>query len=161
MRYTCLLITMVLLSCNSNDASQLEIVEELESLKSKMQTEHETRQFMQNYVRDLNDQNWPNKIGPYLRDSTFIEEHKKFREILTDYNFDIKYLTVDGTEGILWGTLTAIHSKEFTEGRLKGIPATNKKIQWDEVWYFTRNGDKFGEKFALLKDQQWLESFGL
>lgn len=128
---------------------------------SDVVSDSETRSFINNYIRDINDKNWPQRIGPYLRDKDFINTYKKFREAFENLQYSIKHLVVENGEGIIWLTLTGKHIGDFSDSAFKDVTATNKEVQWDEVWYFTvETNEKFGAAFELVHNNlQRMKSF--
>ncbi|NND06067.1 MAG: hypothetical protein HKN87_06790 [Saprospiraceae bacterium] len=72
-------------------------------------------------------------------------------------------MTVSGNEGMIWGVVTANHVSEINDSDFNIIPATNNKVQWDEVWYYTvEDRKKFGEEFKLMHDDlQRMKAFDI
>jgi len=69
---------------------------------------------------------------------------------------------IEGKEGVLWGTVSAKHVGEFNDWDINGVPPSGKQVKWGEIWYFTVDGDKFGEDFELLHNHiQRFSSLGI
>ena len=148
-----LVIFCFVLGCNqsSNDDKLNELQSELNKATESINVEQSTKTFIENYLRDIQSQDWKNKITSYMDGSEeFIVEHEKFRTAFSDYKIRIKHLAIDGNEAIMWGIVSAVHSGKFDGNETKGTEATGKSVEWDEVWQFDVVDGKFGDKFDFM-----------
>ncbi len=131
--------------------------------ESHSQIELKTKAFIENYLSAMNHPDWATKMLPYLRHPEFIDRHADYRKAFENLRFDIKHLMVNDNEGIVWITQSGLHVREFNDGVFKNIPATQNKVKWDEVWYYTVDeSGKFGEKFELIhNNNQKMRALGI
>jgi len=152
-----------LLSCGGpkNEGVQENQIAQLQAFESKLSEEESTRNFIKNYLGDLNSSDWKTKLPNYLQPNPeeFLEEHSRFRESFPNYISTIKHLVVEGNEAIVWINITANYAASYTfEGSdygdeiIKGIEAKNQALSWDEIWHFNVVDGKFGDKWDFLKD---------
>lgn len=135
---------------------------ELQTFEVLKTAEGNTRQFIEDYFRDMNSSDWKVKLPKYLQPNPeeFLEEHAAFRKSFTNYKATIKHLTIDGNEGIVWINITANfeapfvleNDSDYRDEIFKGIEAKNQELSWNEVWYFDVVDGKFGDKWDFLKD---------
>lgn len=160
------LIILFSFSCGDRNKTieNQDTLAELQTFEVLKTTEEITRQFIEDYLRDLNSSDWKSKLPKYLQPSPeeFLEEHSAFRKSFSNYKATIKYLTLDRNEGIVWINITANYvapytlekSSDYVDDILKGIKAENQSLSWDETWYFNVVDGKFGDKWDFLKDNQ-------
>jgi len=161
----CLFSIFLIVSCGENNDSVVnqKALAELENCKAVNAEEQTTREFMENYIRDLNSPDWRSKLPKYLQPNpeAFLEEHAAFRKSFPNYKSTIKHLTVDGNEGIVWLNVKGNYAKNFGfesqtdaygDNILNGIDAENQALSWDETWQFNVVDGKFGEDWDFLKD---------
>lgn len=134
---------------------------ELKVYEDSNATEGSTKQFVEDYFKNLNSSDWKSKALKYLQPNPekFLEEHAAFRASFQNYKATVKHLTVDGNEGIVWIHITANYASNFTfensaygDEIYIGIEANNQELSWDETWYFDVVDGKFGDKWDALKD---------
>ena len=124
----------------------------------------DTRQFIRTFIEKVNSSDWDTKIGEHLNGNPeeFIQRHKVFRKAFTKYHLTVKHLVVEGNKGVMWGKVSAVHSREFDGIDTKGHPATHRQISWEEVWYFEVEGNRFGENFDfMLNTMQRMKALGI
>lgn len=138
----------LLMSCNQTSEVDTQ---------SSDHTNSDNKEFLENYLKTINQPDWEEHIQKYLDyDATdFIADHRNFRNAFKDYHAEIKHHAVDKDYGLAWITVTAIHAGVYDGlydvGReTQQIAPTNKKISWDEVWYYTFDGNKFTPEFELM-----------
>ncbi len=113
--------------------------------------EEQALTFTKNYIRDLNSPNWPNLIGPYLRNVEFIERQKKFREVYKELFHEIKRIMVDSNEVILWMNVYSTRYDQENLAESNGSQSRQTEANWTSVWYFDVVDGKFGEKWDHVK----------
>lgn len=136
---------------------------ELQELKTLNSEEEGTKKFIEDYLRDVNSNDWKSKLPNYLQPNPdeFLKEHTAFRESFANYTSTIKHLKIDGNEGIVWMNITANYAKTYSfesdnntygDAIFSGIKAENQPLSWDETWYFDVVDGKFGNEWDFLKD---------
>ena len=158
-----LLLALILFSCGESKPSSNETINpsKLASYEENDAQEEKSKQFIQDYLRDINTDDWKTLILKYLppNSDSFLEQHTAFRASFPNYRITIKHLSADGNEVIAWMNITATYAAtydfedtDFKEA-IKGIEAKNQSLSWDEVWYFDVVDGKFGDTWDYLKDQ--------
>jgi len=114
------------------------------------------KQWFENYISEISEDDWEDKIRPYLSGDVegFIKDHKSFRNAFADLKLSIKHLVIEGKYAMAWMSVEAKHVGIY-EGIYAGkesqqIAPTNRNIKWEEVWYFDIVGDKFGESWDFM-----------
>jgi len=114
------------------------------------------RAFFENYIKDINKANWAETITPYLREGSedFIEDHKKFRTAYADYKASIKQMVVEGNYAMAWMKIEATHAGVYNgislDKESQHVKPTNKRLNWEEVWYFDFDGNRFGQSWDFM-----------
>lgn len=89
----------------------------------------------------LNSENWDDEIANVYADpdslERFREEHALFRASFANYHFEIAQIVAEGDNVAFCGTASADFVKEYPFGGLKGVPATGKRLTWDECSFFS------------------------
>ena len=160
-----IIVLLSIFSCGdtNKEADHLKIAAALQTDEALEFEEAITKQFIENYLRDVNSPSWRSKLPIYLalNPDEFLAEHAAFRESFVNYQSTIKHLTVDGNEGIVWMNITANYANTYAfesdssiyrDAIFKGIKAENQALSWDETWYFNVVDGKFGDKWDFLKD---------
>ena len=105
------------------------------------------------YAEDLSSSNWAEiVIEKYGWNEDGVKGHKEFRDAFADYKAEVKYLLVDGTEVVMWNTISAKHVKKFPYAEMKGLEPSGKEVTWTEIWYFEKTDGKFVDKWDMLVD---------
>lgn len=147
--------SLCLISCQSapsrNEMQALK--DELTSFNTNQLLEAETRQGIEDYIKDLNAEDWYTNLEKRQPNDNahkqFLERYQHFRNAYQDMNLEIKHLLVEGNEGILWLIVTATHANQ-TEDIIKNVTPSGKKVTWQEVWYFDMQQGEFGKKWDIL-----------
>lgn len=158
-----LFVTVLVFSCGESNTSSIneKMVSQLKSFETKEALETSSKQFIEDYIRDINTDEWEARILKYLppNSEAFLEQHAAFRVSFPNYKINIEHATADGNEVTVWLNITANYAvtydfedTDFKEA-IKGIEADNQSLSWDEVWYFDVVDGKFGDKWDFLKDQ--------
>jgi len=140
-------ICLLLISCQNQEP----IIQEINT-----QTEEEinTRKRFTDYIKLINQDDWADHIAPYLSDLSFIERFKDFRTAFTNYNATIKHMTVEGNHATAWLIVKAKHvgvyNGPFAGKESLEIDPTNKDLEWEEVWHFDLDGEKFGSVWDFM-----------
>ena len=103
-----------------------------------------TKKFIQDYLQAITDQNWQERIMPFLVEgnetAAFMEQHTEFRKSFPNYTSEILRITVDGNEAIAWLEINANYSKTYDYQKgfevVRGIEATGQSVSWQEAWFF-------------------------
>jgi predicted ester cyclase len=116
----------------------------------------EIRAFVNDQIAALTSENWQKEIlkrsNKKEETAEFIKEHQVFRDAFANFKIEIKHLVVEGNEVIMWGQMSATHVAEFPREEFKGLQATNKEIEWTEVWFFDVVDGHYGEQFDWTVD---------
>ncbi|UJH66525.1 hypothetical protein [Allomuricauda sp. SCSIO 65647] len=159
---TILCLTIVFWSCTDTKTS-----EELERAKSalaqfetKQAQEAGTKKFIEDYLNAITGTNWREDIMPFLvhgeEMDNFLAQHAEFRASFPNYTSEIKHMAIDGNEAIVWLEINANYAKTYDYDKgfevVRGIEAKDQPVSWQEAWYFNVVDGKFGDKWAMLKD---------
>lgn len=159
-----ILSLMAFSSCReTNGTAEQRRTSEVVAYQALKETEARTEQFIRDYMADLNTSDWNAKLPKYLQPDSdaFLREHAAFRTSFPNYKATIKHLAIDGNRCIAWINIHANYAKTYDfegpdnayrDGLLKGIPAENQRLSWDETWYFDVVDGKFGPEWDFLKD---------
>ncbi len=162
--YICMLIFCTTISVSaqlSKSPPSIDTTPVISDVAIESSDEEKTRQFVKNYIAQINKKNWSAGIEEYLPDSqeAFIKEHTAFRASFPNYKATIKRMFVEGNEVILWLNITANYvadfryeKSEYQDQLLRNYKAKNQALNWDETWYFDVVAGKFGDKWDMLKD---------
>lgn len=153
----------ILISCGDkkNISENENALVELQAYEASQSEEESTKQFIEDYLSDVNSPDWKTTLPKYLQPNPeeFINEHSAFRTSFSNYKATIKHLVADGNEAIVWINITANYTAVYTfensdygDEIIKDVEAKNQALSWDETWYFDVVDERFGDKWGFLKD---------
>ncbi len=159
---TTLCLAIVFWSCtNTKISEELERAQlALTQFEAKQAQEAETKKFIEDYLIAITGATWREDIMPFLvqgeETDIFLAQHAEFRASFPNYTTKIEHMTIDGNEAIAWLKINANYSKTYDYGKgfevVRGIEAKDQSVSWQEAWYFNVVDGKFGDKWAMLKD---------
>jgi len=130
--------------------------------ESAINIEQQHRTLLENYIADLNKDDWASTTVTYLTEDpqVFVENHKKFRNALANYKATIKHLVVEDNHAMAWLTVNGKHVGKY-DG-FYGIEPINKDLEWEEVWYFDIVDGKFGLTWDFMgQDLSIMKQMGI
>lgn len=109
--------------------------------------------FVTTFVEDFNSPNWAENVkNKYKWNDEGIKEQKLFRECFANFSIRIKHLVIDGNKVVMWGEMSATYVKEYPRGEFVGSSPLNKRVTWNEIWYFAVENGGFGNEWDWAVD---------
>lgn len=116
----------------------------------------------------LNSPDWETEIAKFKmvgftpeQQKQWVVEHRAFLKAFPDYHSEILELFGEGNKVVMVAKITATHRAEFPYYELKGIRATDLKLEWNEVQVFEFQGDAFDVPFFFVDGVSRLQQLGV
>ncbi len=112
----------------------------------ELSVEEQNKATVEHFMQIINQKDWADHLSVIFEPAdcnAFKEGHGAFREVFPDYHVQIHMIAARGDTVYTFGTVTGTHTK--TWNLFPGIPATGKKLQWDETGIIImKNGKSVG-----------------
>lgn len=112
----------------------------------------------------LNRDDWEQAVrdgAPEPGREEFIEMQRPFRAAFPDFRSTIEEMVAEGDTVVVRLKAGGTHMAEFPYVELKGIPATGKRVQWDEVQIYRFEDGKPVSAWLLLDGVSRLQQLGV
>ena len=91
----------------------------------------------------------------------WIIEHRAFRKTFPDYHSEILDLIAEGDKVVAIAKVTGTHRAEWPYYELKGIRATDLKLEWQEMQVFIIEDDALDVPYFLVDGVSRLQQLGV
>ena len=115
-------------------------------------------------IESLNKPDWADYMGQFWAKPPTeedIKQHAEFRAAFAGYHYEINEMIAEGDKVVVGGTVSATHVAEFPYAELKGIPATGKKVEWDEVQLYIIADGKIADFMLMVDGVSRLQQLGV
>ena len=119
-------------------------------------------------VQAFNSPDWEREIANFTminsnpeQQKQFVTEHRAFRKAFPDYHAEILELFGEGDKVAVVSKITGTHRAEFPYYELKGVRATDLKLEWNEVQIFEFQGDAFDVPHFMVDGVGRLKQLGV
>lgn len=112
----------------------------------------------------VNRDDWEQAIrdeGPAPGQEEFIEMQRPFRAAFPDFRSTIEEMVAEGDTVMVRLKAGGTHMAEFPFAELKGIPATGRRLEWDEVQIYRFKDGKPAAVWLILDGVARLQQLGV
>jgi predicted ester cyclase len=126
--------------------------------------EEQNKAGVREWVETLNRPDWAEVIKamwPSPEGEAFIKEQAAFRVAFPDYHATIVDMIAEDDKVVTRLRVSGTHKAEYPGGELKGIPATGKLLEWEEVSIDRFAGNNHIEGWLLVDGVSRLRQLGV
>jgi predicted ester cyclase len=117
------------------------------------QNSTDLEQWTKDYVSDLNQSDWKERMAKYGWDGDF-ETHQEFRKAYVDYRSEVQQVVSDGSNVMAILTVSARWVGNIKGSLISDAKPTGKMVKWKEVWAFNVINGKFGGNWEIINQGQ-------
>ena len=126
------------------------------------------KEMVRKFTRAINSPDWETEIAKFKMITftpeqmrQWVLEHRAFRKTFPDYHSEILELIAEGDKVVLITKITGTHRSEFPYYELKGIRATDLKLEWQEMQVFVIKDDAFDVPYFMVDGVSRLKQLGV